>query len=149
LSPDPKLRKTSILSYRMGLNIGIPILLRPKDDSPAIHWINHTNQLLLRLVSHSPMDTTSSCSSSAISLRLPDRCVAFRVSPDLSSVGVFNCVLQQFYRERRPASLMARAAAAAGFTVKVFVEKHQITPMRIVRVFPNVSMTRAGAILVR
>src|SRR5262245_21799985 len=44
---------------------------------------------------------------------------------------------------------MARAAAAAGFTVKVFVEKHQITPMRVVRVFPNVPMTRAGAILVR
>ena len=44
---------------------------------------------------------------------------------------------------------MARAAAAAGFAVKVFVEKHQITPVRVVRVFPNVPMTRAGAILVR
>src|SRR5262249_37034643 len=82
LSRDPKLRKTSVLSYRMGLDIGIPILLRPKDDSSAVRWINHTNQLLLRLLSHNPIDTTSSCSSSAISLRLPDRCVAFRVSPD-------------------------------------------------------------------
>ena len=44
---------------------------------------------------------------------------------------------------------MARAAAAAGFAVKVFVEKHQITPVRVVRVFPKVPMTRAGAILVR
>src|SRR4029453_3415041 len=44
---------------------------------------------------------------------------------------------------------MAPAAAAAGFAVKVFVEKYQITPVRVVRVFPSVPMTRAGAILVR
>src|SRR5262249_42587454 len=44
---------------------------------------------------------------------------------------------------------MARATAAAGFAVKIFVEKHQITPVRVVRVFPNVPMTRADAILVR
>ena len=78
----------------MGLDIGIPILIRPKGDSPAVRWINNTNQLLLRLVSHNPIDTTSSCSSRAISLRLPDRCVVFRVSTDLALVSVFNCVLQ-------------------------------------------------------
>src|SRR5215469_886368 len=44
---------------------------------------------------------------------------------------------------------MARAAAAAGFAVKVFVEKHQITPVRVVCVFPNLAMTRTRAFLVR
>src|SRR5262249_13168875 len=44
---------------------------------------------------------------------------------------------------------MARAAAAAGFAVKVFVEKHQIAPVRVIRVFPNLAMTRTRAFLVR
>src|SRR5438128_10050493 len=44
---------------------------------------------------------------------------------------------------------MAGAAAAAGFAVEIFVEKNEIAPVRIVRVFPNLAMTRARAILVR
>src|SRR5438876_6455646 len=44
---------------------------------------------------------------------------------------------------------MAGAAAAAGFAVEIFVEKNEIAPVRIVRVFPNLAMTRARALLVR
>src|SRR5947199_10440746 len=44
---------------------------------------------------------------------------------------------------------MARAASAAGFAVEIFVEKYQIAPMRVVCVFRNLPMTRAGAVFVR
>src|SRR5439155_26454118 len=44
---------------------------------------------------------------------------------------------------------MACAAAAAGFAVEVFIEKNEIAPVRIGRVFRNVAMTRARAVFVR
>src|SRR5207247_3653177 len=44
---------------------------------------------------------------------------------------------------------MAGDARAAGFGMEIVVEKNEIAPVRIVRVFPNLAMTRARALLVR
>src|SRR5215469_16154281 len=44
---------------------------------------------------------------------------------------------------------MTRPASASGFAVEIFVKQHEIAPVGIIRVFPNVAMTRSGAILVR
>ena len=59
----------------------------------------------------------------------------FALIVPVCSIRVINCVLQKFHRQRGPAGLMARAQAAAGFAVKIFVEQNQIAPMRIGRVF--------------
>src|SRR5437762_7276618 len=44
---------------------------------------------------------------------------------------------------------MACAAATAGFTVEVFMEKHQIPPVRIGRVLGDLAMTWPRAVFVR
>src|SRR5438477_12771868 len=44
---------------------------------------------------------------------------------------------------------MACAAATAGFTVEVFMEKHQIRPGRIGRVLGDLAMTWPRAVFVR
>src|SRR5215469_1336827 len=66
----------------------------------------------------------------------------------LVSISVFNGVLQQFYRERRPAGLMARTAAASRFAVEVFVKKNEIAPVRVLPVFRILTMTRPHPVLV-
>jgi hypothetical protein len=43
---------------------------------------------------------------------------------------------------------MARAAAAAGFSVEILVKKHEVAPMRIVHVFRDLAVARARPILV-
>ena len=45
---------------------------------------------------------------------------------------LFAALLDQLGHQRRPAGLVARAEARAGFAVKIFVEKNQIAPVRIV-----------------
>jgi hypothetical protein len=44
---------------------------------------------------------------------------------------------------------MACATAAAGFAVEVFMEKHEITPVRIGRIFRDLAMTWSRAVFVR
>ena len=73
---DLKLRYRSVLLYGIRLDISVPIRFRPKRDSPTVSGINDANQLFLYclfLASHDHIDMTSSRSSDAISLRLPDR----------------------------------------------------------------------------
>ena len=44
---------------------------------------------------------------------------------------------------------MTRAAAAAGFAVEIFIEKNEITPVRIGRIFRDLAVTRTDAPFVR
>src|SRR5207247_5945582 len=44
---------------------------------------------------------------------------------------------------------MTRAAAAAGFAVEIFIEKNEITPVRIGRIFRDLAVTRADTAFVR
>src|SRR6266571_1173022 len=64
-------------------------------------------------------------------------------------VSMFNRVLQEFHRERRPAGLMTGAATTAGFAVEIFVKQHEIAPVRIMCVPRHIAMTWARAFLVR
>ncbi len=57
-----------------GFDIGVPILIRPKRDSAAVLGINDSNELPVR--GHDRIETISSRSSRAISLRLPARTFA-------------------------------------------------------------------------
>ncbi len=57
-----------------GFDIGVPIRIRPKRESPAVLGINNSNGLSVR--GHERIETISSRSSRAISLRLPARTFA-------------------------------------------------------------------------
>src|SRR5437667_5918341 len=84
---DLKFRYAPILSDGMSLDIRIPIFVCAKSDSPAIRRIKNANQLFMHsslLLHHDRIDTTSSCSSRAISLRPPD--------------GIFGTEKEQFDR---------------------------------------------------
>src|SRR5207302_686359 len=51
--------------------------------------------------------------------------------------------------ERRPAGLVARAEAASGVAVEVFVKLHEIAPVRIVCESRIIAKTRAASVFVR
>ncbi len=73
---DLKLRYTSVLLYGIRLDISVPIRFRTKRDFSTVSGISDANQLFLHclfLASHDHIDMTSSRSSNAIFLRLPDR----------------------------------------------------------------------------